>query len=631
MTKKIVILTEKPSVAVDFANALGATKKDGYFESDRYIITYTFGHLFEIDESILPKPWSMEDLPIPKQFFMGKYCIKKDKKTRKPDPGVLKQFKVIKALLKNTDTAINAGDAGREGELIQRIVLQESNFKGKTLRIWTSEALTNQVITRELKNGLKDGREFDSLYYAALARAYGDFAVGINLTRAISLMGKQLLRVGRVQTPTLYFVYKRFKERQEFKKEDYFVISATFEKDGSIYEGVINFDTKDNEEELRIKEEEAKRIIALIQKEKTGVVEKKIIQKKTELPPLLHSITSLQQEANKLYGFTAQQTLGIAQSLYEKKLISYPRTESRYLGEANLLLVKDILKTLGKDEYVKEVDNIGSRMFDSSKLTDHHALIPLSVFSGNDDEKKVYDLIFKRFIGFFMGDYIYEQISIYTRVDKYNFKTTSKKVLQHGWKALVDEDKEAEKTILLFLQENDKVSIVETKTQKKQTQPPQTYTEATLLQSMEKMNLGTAATRAAIIESLKSSGYIFLAKKSIDITPKGIDLIEMLQDSNVNIYQPELTQKWESQLESIYRNKKGYSTVEAFLDDLYKEIITPACEKIKNTTKTIRRAPTAKMINLAKKIAKEKTIKLDKSILQDFEKCKEFLNKTLKK
>ena len=613
---KILILAEKPSQARDYAQGLGNCKKrEGYYDCGKFLITWAIGHLFEIDDSIAPKKWSLESLPIFPSIF--KLRLRR---------GAAKQFRIIKKLLQEVNEVWIGTDPGREGELIAREILLMAGWKDwdKVKRIWTSEALTPEVVKKAIEN-VKPANLFDGLYYSALARQHSDWIVGINLTRLASLKAnKQRNRkkfrnlsslvwsVGRVQTPTLRFIIEREIEIKNFQPTPYWIIKALFEKGGefnekfwallvpssrnlskniSLKEDELFFPEEENEENsnernslislFAIKDkEQAQRIFQEIKEIPYGKVIDIVKKRKKINPPLLHSLTTLQREANKLYGFSAEKTLKIAQRLYETyKIISYPRTDSQYLSESNKSLVKEILRKLKKEELLPEVDKVGKRVFNDKKLTDHHAIIPLDLPSTplNPDEEKIYHLIYRRFIGAFMSPYEYESITVFIKVGNYLFMSRGKRELSLGWKSLYKEFQPEENKIPP-LKKGEKVKKLRTLLEERKTQPPPRYTENTLLKKMEKLGLGTPATRAQIIETLKKRGYIVVKKRKIYPTEKAFSLLELLKNSRV--VSPHLTAEWEKKLEEIYTkklNKKGY---EKFLSAI-KQFIKNEVERLK--------------------------------------------------
>lgn len=603
-----LILTEKPSVANDIAEALGKFKKcDGYNIVGEYHITYAIGHLLQQNEKDIPKNWTLDTLPIFPEFFS--YIPLEDK---------IKQFKIIEGLLNQADELIIATDAGREGELIARLILYNAGWKDlskNSYRLWTSEALTPFVVKRELEN-LKPAIDFDSLYYSALARQHSDYITGVNLTRLVSIKANGTWSVGRVQTPTLNLIVIRDLERINFSPEEYFLINGIFEKDKIKFSGKLLKNKKlfneDNFNNKLTKEESENFLLDLqIYNYTTGFVKKiDIIDNKTA-PPLLHSLTSLQREANRIFGFSAQQTFDIAQVLYEKyKCISYPRTDSNHLADTKdmKLFIKDKLVSFDYSNLSEAVEKASKRVFDSSKLTDHHALIPLAAYSGKDAlEKIIFDLIHKRFIGAFMKDYYYQKIKAIIVVAGYHFQVTGEKDLNLGWKILYEEEQKKNE-VLPMLQEKDIVKVVSIKQEQKFTMAPDLINEDTLLGMMEKLNLGTPATRANIIETLLRRDFLYREKTYLISTDKGKELIHLLADSD--IISPEMTAVWENKLEGIYKKNKGFAGYQLFYEDIKKFIV----EQIKNIIDTEFREikqVSVKQRELAKELMKGNKIKID--------------------
>jgi len=547
-----VILTEKPSVAKDIAKALGSyTQGKDHIRAGEYVIVWAMGHLLEIDDSVAPEKWDLESLPIfPEKFLY---------KVRNP------HFFAVKRILSQAKEVIVATDAGREGELIARLILLHSGWKAwdRTYRLWTSKALTPEVVRKELR-ALKPIREFDSLFWSAIARQHADWLVGINLTRAVSLKaGNGVWSVGRVQTPTLALIVKRTIERENFKPQPYFVIKGVFSKDGRVYEGLLVF----KEKEERLSEEKAKEIVRELEKEGTGVVVVLQGEKKREYAPPLFSLTSLQRAANEKFGWSASKTLAVAQRLYEElKCISYPRTDAQHLSEENKELVKEVLRKLGREDLVENVEKVGKRVFDDSKLTDHHAIIPLDRLPREADEndRRLYELIKNRFFAVFMPPFEYLSLKVITKLGRYEFVSYGRKVLALGWRKV--EPLEETQPDLSFLRKGDRVKKEKVIAQKKFTEPPPAYTEGSLLKEMERLSLGTPATRASIIETLKERGYVFLKGKSLIASEKGKALIKFLEGRK--IIQPEMTSEWEKKLESIYTQRLGKKGYEEFLEGI---------------------------------------------------------------
>lgn len=603
MAKKL-IFCEKPSVARDFFNALGGNKKDGYFENNNYYITWGFGHLLKIDEekSNVEPEWKWDNLPM----FPDKFQY------QPIDSNCAKQINTIKKLLKQSDGVIIATDPGREGELIARLVLQYCGWNdwNKTYRFWTSEALTKDVILKNLKT-LKPAKDFDSLYWCALARMMSDWYVGINLTRACTLKANNgetnkgnVWSIGRVQTPTLYLIYKRMLERKEFKPETYAVVYGDFNKNKHTMRGYLIVERnikdqkeeeniedeenkKDSDKEFRLTKEQAEKIVNELKGIKTAKIisiEKKTVREK---PPLLHSLTSLQREANLLYKFSAQKTLNLAQDLYEHKLISYPRTDSQFLAESSRTLVAGILKKIDRSDLIPKMF-ANKFIFNDSKLTDHYAIIVMQKWNDDNDKltenhKKIYDLIMRKFLGVFYPDYVYDLYNIILQVGKYKFKVTGRKNQQLGWKELYEPD--MKDTINVEIKEGDILNVEQIQYEERQTQPPPQYSEANILKLMEKYNLGTPATRANIIETLKKRVYCYLVQKSkLECSDKGAELIKHIEKTP--LVSPEVTEKWETGLESIYKMKKGYDGYKNFINDIKKYV-----EENLNLIKKINFAP----------------------------------------
>ena len=566
-----VILAEKPSVAKDIAKALGSVSGGpGYYKlPNGDCVTYAIGHLIESDDTALtpqengrPKYWNFNDLPIfPKSFV---YRVSQDK-------GLAGQYRVIAGLLKSATEVVIATDAGREGELIARHIIVKSGYKGPIKRLWTSKALTPDVVRAEMKS-LKDGKDFESLYYAGLARDQADWLVGINLTRAVTLKShhRQVWTIGRVQTPTLAIIVARDLQRQNFKPVPYAVVKASLStKSNASYTGTLiaravadKAEGGDEDIANRLSREKAEEIVKRLTPVASGTIVDIKQEQKSERPPLLHSLTSLQREANSVYGYSAQQTLNLTQSLYENhKAVSYPRTDAQHMSPSNKDLAKDCLARIGRADLAPEIAKVGKRVFDDSKLTDHHAIIPLANLpsSASREEANVYNLITRKFVGVFYPDHIYTQTNVITDVGGFKFGTTGKVVKQTGWRSLYKSaaaanNKEQEQEVLPPLSKGEDVSKVKVWKEDKETKPQKVHTEASILKEMEKLGLGTPATRAAIIERLKSTRYIENDKKALVSTPKGRELIKSIKSG---ITSPEMTSQWETLLGDIYSGKQG--------------------------------------------------------------------------
>ncbi len=580
----IVCIAEKPSVAKEIAKVLGAnTSHDGYMEGNGYQVTWTFGHLCTLKE---PqdycdqwKRWSLGALPMIPPRFSIKLI---------DNQGYEKQFKTIERLMQAADSIINCGDAGQEGELIQRWVMQKAKAKCPVQRLWVS-SLTEEAI-REAFAQLKPQDEYQSLYEAGLCRAIGDWLLGMNATRLYTIRFSQakgqVLSIGRVQTPTLAMIVKRYFEIKDFKPEKYWILST-------LYRGVTFNSTKG-----KIKDpKDFKDLSALKEKEfEVTSVEQKA---GTEAPPRLFDLTSLQVECNKKYSFSADDTLKHIQSLYEKKLTTYPRVDTTFLSDDIYAKCPAILQ--GIRPYTPLIHPLmgkklkkSKKVFDSSKVTDHHAIIPTgtdpSTVSITLDEKRVYDMVARRFIAVFYPDCKFSTTTVLGEVEKIEFKATGKQILEEGWRTVfggksdksdesdkTDPSDDKEQTLPAF--EKGEHGPHEPSLTEKQTTPPKPYTEATLLRAMEtagkmvedeelrdalKANgIGRPSTRAAIIETLYKRNYISKVRKSLEPTPTGIALIGVIQEELLK--SAELTGQWEKKLRDIEAHK--YSAAQ-FIDEL---------------------------------------------------------------
>ncbi|MCH5230280.1 MAG: DNA topoisomerase 3 [Muribaculaceae bacterium] len=576
----ILCITEKPSVGRDIARILGATSRhDGYIEGNGYCVTWTFGHLCCLKEpsDYTPnwKHWTMSALPmIPPRF--GIRLI--DNETYK------KQFETIARLILQCDEIINCGDAGQEGELIQRWVMQKAGCKKPVKRLWIN-SMTDDAI-REGFNNLKPEKHYESLYLAGLCRAIGDWVLGINSTRLYSLKygGRgQILSIGRVQTPTLALVVNRQLEIENFVPQDYWELKT-------IYRNVL-FSYTGKRFEKREKGDE------IIQKIKDLPFIIKDITKKTgkEAPPRLFDLTSLQVECNRKLNLGAEETLKTVQSLYEKKVTTYPRVDTTYLPDDVYKNCKNILNSLSRYQNLLEPLRgnklaKSKKVFDNSKVTDHHAIIPTGQSlpaNLTDTELKIFDIIAKRFISVFYPDFTFMQTIVTGECDKYGFKATGRTVTSLGWKAVYvndtggDDDKKDDKEEEAILPEFSKgeTGPHEPKLVKKTTQPPKYYTEGTLLKAMEtagatvndedlrealKANgIGRPSTRAAIIEILYKRGYIVKERKSIKATDAAKDLMTVIKEELLK--SARLTGIWEGKLRQI---EKGEYSPEDFISEI---------------------------------------------------------------
>lgn len=565
-----VIIAEKPSVAKDIAEALGRPEiKDGYYRVGNDCITWAVGHLYEIDWP--EEKWSLGELPLLPEKFAYRVSDGKNERVR-----------AIKALLDQADETVNACDAGREGELIFRLIVEQAGYTGRVSRLWTSEALSPDVVRREMERR-RPGEEFESLYQAALARQQADWIAGINLTRLLTLRaeGRAVWSAGRVQTPVLRLLVDRALEICNFQSSPYWQIRVSFQKDGKPFVGWI-IAAENNKKFLQ--KDQVERVEQDVKAATEGIVTSAVTERKQQAPPLLHSLTSLQRESNERLGLTASKTLALAQELYEAKLVSYPRTEANHLDETPQTreMVGRLLGELGHEELKDQVDQVGKRVFDTSKLTDHYAMIPQRKYTPGEklteEHKKVYDLLARRFIGAFMLPYVYDQTTADLDVNGHVARATGKTELQEGWKALYRKDVQEEEAadeaeqdqVLPPLQPTDRAEKTGQDVLAKKTTPPKKYTESTLLAIMERLGLGTPATRAAIIERLKKVAYIAAEKKTISPTPKGLELIGKV--GGRPIADPETTARWEADLEEIYRKKRSAAGYREFMEKIRRHI-----------------------------------------------------------
>ena len=632
----IVCIAEKPSVARDIANVLGAKQdRGGYLEGNGYQVTWTFGHLCELKEpheySPMWKAWSLAQLPmIPPRFGIK---LKEDK-------GVEKQFSIIEKLMQAADGIINCGDAGQEGELIQRWVMQKAGAKCPVQRLWIS-SLTEEAI-REGFQTLKDQREYQSLYEAGLCRAIGDWTLGMNATRLYTLkygQNRQVLSIGRVQTPTLALIVNRQHEIDNFQSETYWVLSTVYRD--TTFTAVM----EEGDRGFKSQEEGEKALEAIRELPFTITsVEKKAGK---EAAPRLFDLTSLQVECNKKFGYSADLTLQLIQSLYEKKVATYPRVDTTFLPDDVYPKCPQILAAMTPYAgFIQPLLADGKKLpktkkvFDNSKVTDHHAIIPTSVpvttanLSAN--EKRVYDLIARRFIGAFYPECKFEQTTVTGEVrseglrvasfdDVIPFRATGKRIIAPAWRVLWEKKKPAtpeavnpegvtvpegspegneeqpEERSLPAFRKDESGPHVPTLTEK-QTTPPKPYTEATLLRAMEtagklvdddelrdalkENGIGRPSTRAAIIETLFKRNYIRRVRKSLAPTPTGIELIGLIREELLK--SAELTGIWEKKLRQIERHEYDAATFIAELKQMVTDIVLTVMQDNSN-----RRVPPA--------------------------------------
>lgn len=578
----IVCIAEKPSVAREIAQVLGANRPmDGFMEGNGYQVTWTFGHLCELKEpqdySPMWKRWSLSQLPmIPERFGIK----------LKADKGVEKQFQTIARLIQGADSIVNCGDAGQEGELIQRWVMQMAQAKCPVKRLWIS-SLTEESIRQGFQE-LKEQDQYQTLYEAGLMRAIGDWLLGMNATRLYTQKyasgQQQVLSIGRVQTPTLALIVKRQQEIEQFQPQPYWVLSTIYRDTvftAIMKEGDRGFATQEEGEAALTSISNAPFTITEVQ-EKKG----------TEAAPRLFDLTSLQVECNKRFGFSADTTLQLIQSLYEKKLTTYPRVDTTYLSDDIYPKCPGILN--GLTAYFPLMERIkgkplakSKKVFDSKKVTDHHAIIPTGVPAQemSEMEAKVYDLVSRRFIGIFYPDCKFTATTVKGEVGDVKMKVTGRVINDPGWKILwaktaTDEDEKAadeEKTLPQFTK-GESGPHTPTLTEK-QTTPPKPYTEATLLRAMEtagktvdneelrealkENGIGRPSTRAAIIETLFRRHYIRKERKNLWATPTGVELISLIHEEI--LMSAELTGRWEKKLRQIERREYEAKT---FLDEL---------------------------------------------------------------
>ena len=564
------IITEKPSVARDIARIVGATsKQDGYMEGCGYVVTWAMGHLITLamPEAYGFSAYKAEDLPIrPNPFQLIVRQMRKDKEYVS-DPAALKQLKVICSCFDKADHIIVATDAGREGELIFRYIYQYLDCKKPFDRLWIS-SLTDKAIREGLSN-LKPGNCYDNLYHSAKARSEADWLVGINASRALSIARKGGYSLGRVQTPTLAMVCRRYIENRDFSSVPYWKLSALMEKEGVSLKAI---GSKDYESEAS-----AQTALAALRSQSQLTVESVVRQVAGTPPPLLYDLTALQKDANRRHGFSADKTLSIAQSLYEKKITTYPRTGSRYISEDVFEEVPALLRKIGKT-----LSNpLNRHSVDNAKVTDHHAIIPTGETpSGlSTDEITIYQMVVNRFIEAFSSDSEEERMQVRFTNGTNTFTWKACRQISLGWKAVqkdkateADKKEDSDEHILSSLPnltEGEVLSLVNADITEHKTKPKPLYTEATLLSAMEnagkevedaeskkamaECGIGTPATRANIIETLILRDYIRRDKKSIIPTEKGLAVYEIVKDKK--IANAEMTGSWELALAAIEAGK----------------------------------------------------------------------------
>jgi DNA topoisomerase-3 len=608
----IVCIAEKPSVARDIARIIGATSShDGYMEGNGFQVTWTFGHLCTLKEphdyTPMWKSWSLTSLPmIPDRF--GIKLI--------DDQGIKKQFAIIEGLMQQAERIVNCGDAGQEGELIQRWVMQKAGAKCPVSRLWIS-SMTDEAIREGFQN-LKDQQDYQPLYMAGLSRAIGDWLLGMNCTRLYTLkygQNRQVLSIGRVQTPTLALIVNRQKEIDNFKPEPYWVL-ATVYRDTTFTATKGKFTSK----------EEGEQAFALIEGKPFTVTK---VEKKEgkEQPPQLYDLTSLQVDCNRKFGFSAEMTLNLIQALYERKYTTYPRVDTQYLSDDIYAKCPQTLNGLyqtkfyGNAVYAEYIKPIGGkplkkskRVFDTSKVTDHHAIIPTGVIPQNlsDAEQKVFDLVARRFIGVFLPDCKFSTTTVLGEVrtvaaepqsteTAIEFKVTGKEILDPGWRVVREKSKveteddekkqdDEERTLPTFVKGESgdhKPTLTE-----KMTTPPPYYNEASLLRAMEtagkfvedetlraamkENGIGRPSSRASIIETLFKRHYIRRERKRLVATPTGIELIDLIREDLLKSC--ELTGIWEKKLRDIehqkYDAQQFINELKAQVTDIVHDVMT---------------------------------------------------------
>ena len=618
-----VCIAEKPSVAREIAEVLGAkTRHDGYYEGNGYAVTYTFGHLCTLMEPNDYKPhwksWDLNNLPMLPEKFKTKVV---------DNSGISKQFNIVKSLFDKAEVVINCGDAGQEGELIQRWVLDQANYKGKVQRLWIS-SLTTEAI-EEGFNNLKPSEAYDNLYYAGFSRAIGDWLLGMNATRLYTVKHggyKQVLSVGRVQTPTLAMVVNRFKKIENFKPQPYWELQTLYR------------DTLYSYEEGRFLKMEDGQVLADKVKEDEFEIVSVTKKKGKDYAPKLFDLTGLQVYCNTKFGFSVDETLKIVQKLYEQKVVTYPRVDTTFLPNDVYPKIAGILKNLIKYAELtqpllgKKIKK-SSRVFNDKKVTDHHAIIPTGVQMGLQyNQQQIYDIITKRFIAVFYEDCQVSNTTVIGKAADVNFKTTGKEILKKGWRVVFEakniQEKSKENGLLPNFVKGEKgphiPSFIE-----KQTKPPNQFTEASLLRAMETAGkkvddeelrdlmkdngIGRPSTRANIIETLFRRQYIKRNKKQILPTVTGLKLIETIQ--NDLLKSAELTGKWEKQLKDI---EKGEFSAGTFIKNM-KLMVDQLVYEVRSETK---RANISQTITLQNREKEQKVKKVSGITAETCPKCK---------
>ena len=606
-----VCIAEKPSVAREIANILGAnTKRDGFYEGNGYAVTYTFGHLCTLLEPKDYKPhwksWDLNNLPMLPERFDTKVT---------GDAGIRKQFNIVKSLFEKATVVINCGDAGTEGELIQRWVINQCGYKGEVQRLWIS-SLTEEAIKDGFKN-LKPAEKYDNLYYAGFSRAIGDWLLGLNATRLYTVKFggyKQVLSVGRVQTPTLAMLVNRFVEIHNFKPQPYWELQTTYRN------------TLFNYEDGRFLKQEDGQVLASKVKESDFEIVSVTKKKGKEYAPKLFDLTGLQVYCNNKFGFSADETLKMVQKLYEMKVVTYPRVDTTFLPNDVYPKIAGILSKLTNysaltQPLLGQKIKKSKRVFDDKKVTDHHAIIPTGI-QGNlqYNQQQIYDIITRRFIGVFYPDSDVSNTSVIGKAAEVPFKTTGKEILTKGWRVAFETEESKikkelnEQTTLPSFVKGEK-GAHEPSFLEKETKPPRNFTEASLLRAMEtagkqvddddlrelmkENGIGRPSTRASIIETLFRRKYIERKKKLVLPTKTGIDLINIID--NELLKSAELTGRWEKRLKEIERGEFNAGT---FINNMKKMVDELVYEVRSNTSK--KRITSNVTANNAENSTKEK-------------------------
>lgn len=590
---KTAIIAEKPSVAKEIAQIVGAkSKKDGYIENDQYMVTWAFGHLIAL---AMPEDYGFsgfkkENLPIiPDNFILKPKKIRAEK-GYKADQGVLKQLKIIKDIFNECGSIIVATDAGREGELIFRYIYSYLNCSKPFKRLWIS-SLTDKAIKDGLNN-LKKGSDYDNLYLSAKARSQADWLVGINASQALTISaGEGIYSLGRVQSPTLSIITERFLENKNFIPKKYFQLKIETEKETISFslESKDKFDTKELVDPILEKIKQHKNIIV-------DAVEIKTVD---EQPPLLYDLTSLQKQANIKYGFSADKTLSIAQKLYEQKVTTYPRTGSRYISDDIFETIPNLIENISQYDTFKHytdlnnasLKSLNKRSVNTSKVTDHHAILitenKIKEEALEKDDIKIYQMIAGRVLEAFSQKCVKEKTTVLALCEQVEFTVNSTVLKKAGWKAVFNDIEESEETSKLpNIIQGDTLPINKLEALEKQTKPKPIHTEASLLsamenagkeleneeekQAMKECGIGTPATRASIIETLFTRNYIIKEKKLLIPTNKGIATYEIIK--NKKIADVAMTGNWENNLSKIEKGELQINTFESDIKTYTKEI-----------------------------------------------------------